>query len=97
RRRDGGLVHEAEQPAVIPARLLGRQAGLGDVGDHVEAEPAVGAQRDGHLILYLVEVGHEQVPVAVEGQARVAASIAERVTAAQGYQLPGPGLATVEA
>ncbi len=97
RRRDGGLVDETEQPAVIPARLLARQAGLGDVGDHMEGEPAVGAERDRDLILHLVQVRHEQVPVAVEGQARVAASIAERVTGAQGDQLPGPRLAAVEA
>jgi hypothetical protein len=97
RRRDGGLVDESEQPAVIPARLLGGQVGLGDVGDHAEADAAVGAERDRHLVLYLVQVGHEQVPVFVEGQARVAASITERVTATERDQFPGPRLAAVEA
>ena len=93
---DGRLVDKAEQPTVVTTRLGRGAAGRrDDVTDEVEGQAAIRAQRDGHRVLDLEQVGHEQIAISVEGQARVAAGVAEVVVIAD--QLRGPGLAAVEA
>ena len=96
RRGDRGLIDEPEQAAAVTGRLLRGQVGRRNVGDHVEGHTAVRAQRDGDLILHLVQVGHEQVSVLIEGQARIAARVAQLIARAAADQLPRPRGTTVE-
>src|SRR5262249_22054812 len=96
-RDDRRLVDEAEEAAVIASRLRRRPFRRSrDVRDDLERQPAVGAQRDRHGVLSLEEIGHEEVPVAIEREARVATRISERVVRAETDKPPRPRLPTVE-
>ena len=95
-RGDGWLIHKSKQPAVVPARLRRRVFGrCHDVGDDVERQAPVRAERDRDLVLGLEQVGQEQIPELVERQARIAAGVAEAVVVAD--QAMRPGGAAVEA
>ena len=89
-RRDSRLIDETEQSPVVAGRLLaGRLRGRVDVRDDGEGQTAVGAERDGNRVLDLKEVGHEQIPKLVEGEARVAARVAQGVVVAHDSLRPG--------
>src|SRR5262249_8418291 len=88
-RGDRRLVDEAEEAAVVATRLRrGPLRRRDDVGDEIEGEAAIRAERDRDLVLDLVEVGHEQVAVLVEGKAGVAPPVANVVVIADYAGLP---------
>src|SRR6266699_2638509 len=52
-RRDRGLIHEAEQTAALAAGLRLGTRGLCDIGNDVETQPAIGAERDRHSVAHV--------------------------------------------
>src|SRR5712691_10766235 len=83
--RDGGLVDESEQPAVVAVGPIALRR-IVDVGDYVERHAFVGAQGHRHDVRDRspdqVQIGHEEVPVLVERETRVAAGAVQRVIGA---------------
>jgi hypothetical protein len=88
------LIDEAEQ-SFLAGALAVALPDARDVRDQVEVETPVRRQRDGQRVLDIEEVGQEEVAVAVEREARVAARVAEVVVVAD--QLCRPRVAAVEA
>ena len=83
--RNGGLVDESEQPAVVAVGPIALRR-TGDVGDHVERHAFVGAQGHRHDVrdrsADQVQISHEEVPMLVERETCVAAGTVQRVIGA---------------
>src|SRR5207253_39604 len=91
-RGDRWLIDEAEQSLLFAAVAVALPDAA-DVRDEVEGESSIGRQGNRQRVLHIEEVRQEEVPVVVEGQAGIAAGVAEVVVVPD--QLRGPGLPAV--
>src|SRR5437588_7473760 len=94
-RHDRGLIHEAEQTAALVAGLRPGTRGFCDIGNDVETQPAIGAQRDRHSVAHVEKVSEEKVAEFVEGQARITTRGSQVVVGSDDSR--GPAGAAVEA